>query len=129
MPYADANYWIALFCDREENHARAVELSHTLSTQRMYVSEHALGEVFTVIAMRYGAHAAYGPCAALLHDPLITVVQASELDWKPALNLALKHEVSFTDALTIMLMRHDGEQRILSFDAEFDGFPGVKRIR
>lgn len=37
-------------------------------------------------------------------------------------------QISARDALHLAIMEHHGIEQILSFDAGFDGFPGVERI-
>jgi predicted nucleic acid-binding protein len=40
-----------------------------------------------------------------------------------------RHQLSARDALHLAVMAHHGVERILSFDAGFDGVPGIERIR
>lgn len=128
MFFTDSNYWIALFCDREENHSRANELSANLSAQRLALSEHALGEVFTVICRRYNANAALEATEALLDTQNLVVEQAEPEDWRQAALLGAKYGVSFTDALIVILMRNSGSTEIVSFDADFDRMQNLQRI-
>jgi predicted nucleic acid-binding protein len=37
-------------------------------------------------------------------------------------------QMSARDALHLAIMEHHGIERILSFDAGFDGFPGIERV-
>jgi uncharacterized protein len=39
-----------------------------------------------------------------------------------------KRRLSARDAIHLATMEHHGAERIMSFDAEFDGYPGVTRI-
>ncbi len=39
-----------------------------------------------------------------------------------------RHQLSARDALHLAVMAHHGVERILSFDAGFDGLPGIERI-
>jgi uncharacterized protein len=39
-----------------------------------------------------------------------------------------RHQLSARDALHLAVMTHHGVKRILSFDAGFDGLPGIERI-
>ena len=92
------------------------------------MSEHCLGEVFTFLAKRHGESIAKAACLKVLGDPHITVMQASESDWRPAIEIASKFEVSFADAITARLMENDGVKQLVSFDAGFDRFPKIKRV-
>lgn len=38
------------------------------------------------------------------------------------------HRISARDAVHLAIMEHQGIQRIMSFDAGFDGFPGITRL-
>jgi predicted nucleic acid-binding protein len=40
-----------------------------------------------------------------------------------------RHQLSARDALHVAVMVNHGVERILSFDAGFDGVPGIERIR
>ncbi len=128
MLYTDSGYWIALFADADECHARAAELWPSLSKESLQLSEHCLGEVFTFLASRFGHHQAKEKCLGLLADKRMTIVQAAVSDFHPAIETASKFNVSFADAITARLMENDGVKQLVSFDADFDKFPKIKRV-
>ena len=74
MLFTDSNYWISLFCESDQDHARAAELHREIAHERLILSEHALGEVFTVILRRFGRSLAFTSCGSLLTDPRAEVM-------------------------------------------------------
>jgi len=126
--FADASYWISLFCQNEENYPRAIELKAELSHETICVNEHAFGEVFTFLARRHGGQVAFEKTSAILSNPRIEVVQAGQGEWREALELGRKYGFSFTDCLTALQMRRTGVREIVSFDSDFDKFPWIDRI-
>lgn len=57
----------------------------------------------------------------------VFAVDASSVEQAKAIVLGTRH-LSARDALHLAVMRQQGVTRILSFDAGFDGFPGVERL-
>lgn len=128
MLFADASYWISLFCENEENYSRALELKDDLSHETIYVNEHAFGEVFTFIARRHGGQVAFEKANAIISNSHIEVLQAGEDEWREALELGRKYGFSFTDCLTAVQMKKTGVRELVSFDSDFDKIPWVERV-
>jgi len=66
-------------------------------------------------------------------DALLGIVdQVLEVDWpaaERAKEIVLGHpRLSARDALHLAVMEQHGVEKILSFDAGFDGFPGIVRL-
>jgi predicted nucleic acid-binding protein len=67
-------------------------------------------------------------------DALLTIVdevfsiQSSTVDRAKAIVLA-RRKLSARDALHVAVMEEQGVNEILTFDAGFDGYPGVTRLR
>lgn len=128
MLFTDANYWISLFSEKEENHERAVVLESQTAHERLVLSEHALSEVFTIISRHYGRSLAFTSCGSLLTEPRVEVMQADYEDWKEAIKIGLNYDVSFTDAITVVLMRSNNVKKIVSFDSDFNKFKGIQVV-
>ena len=128
MLFTDSNFWISLFCEKEENHARAAGLNKEFEHENLLLSEHALGEIFTLILKRYGKLRAFEVSQAVLEEPTLEIVQAGENEWREALELGKKFGFSFCDCLTLAQMRSNLIKKIISFDSDFDRVAGVQRI-
>jgi predicted nucleic acid-binding protein len=89
-------------------------------------------EVLQEILLRYTAidrRDAIGPAFEALLDIVDDVFAVEKADVLRAAEIA-QNRASFSarDALHIAVMEHHGVQSILSFDADFDRWPGLKRI-
>ena len=89
-------------------------------------------EVLQEILLRYSAidrRDAIGPAFEVLLDIVDDVFAVEKADVLRAAEIA-QNRASFSarDALHIAVMEHHGVQSILSFDADFDRWPGLKRI-
>ena len=89
-------------------------------------------EVLQEILHRYtaiGRRDAIGPAFQALLDIVDDVFAVEKADVLRAAEIA-QNLASFSarDALHIAVMEHHGIQSILSFDADFDRWPGLKRI-
>jgi uncharacterized protein len=89
-------------------------------------------EVFQELLHRYtalGRRDAIGPVFQALLDIVDDVFAVEKADVLRAAEIA-QHRASFSarDAVHIAVMEHHGVQSILSFDADFDRWPGLKRI-
>jgi uncharacterized protein len=89
-------------------------------------------EVLQEILHRYiaiGRRDAIGPAFQALLDIVDDVFAVEEADVLRAAEIA-RDRASFSarDAVHIAVMEHHGAQSILSFDADFDRWPGLHRI-
>ena len=89
-------------------------------------------EVMQEILHRYTAidrRDAIGPAFQLLLDIVDDIFPVEKADVLRAAEIA-QNRASFSarDALHIAVMEHQGIESILSFDADFDRWPGLKRI-
>ena len=89
-------------------------------------------EVFQEILHRYTStdrRDRIGPAFQTLLDTVDDVFPVEKSDVLRAAEIA-QHRASFSarDAVHIAVMEHHGIQSILSFDADFDRWPGLKRI-
>lgn len=89
-------------------------------------------EVYQEILHRYVAIArreAISPAFAALTGIVDEVFPVDLQDLERAKDIVLSTErLSARDALHIAVMARHGIRRILSFDAGFDGFPGITRL-
>ena len=89
-------------------------------------------EVFQEILHRYGAiqrRDAIQPAFDALNGIVDEVFPIEQQDLLLAKDIMLGNErLSARDAIHIAVMTHHGLSQIFSFDAGFDGYPGIHRI-
>jgi predicted nucleic acid-binding protein len=90
-------------------------------------------EVLQEILHRYVAinrRDAIQPAFDALLGVVDEVFMIDEPEVERAKEIVLGHEgLSARDALHLAVMEQNGVERIMSFDAAFDGFPGIHRIK
>ena len=115
-------------------HAHKID-AHTLLQRCISARERLVtdAEVLQEILHRYvaiGRREAIQPCldAILGIVDQVFPIEASSVERAKA--IVLGHEgLSARDAIHLATMEQHGVERIMSFDAAFDGFPGVERLR
>jgi hypothetical protein len=115
-------------------HPRKVDtqrLLEQLSSERRRLVTDA--EVFQEILHRYAAidrkeaiQPAFDALLAVVDD--VFSVQRSSVERAKAIVLA-RRRLSARDALHLAVMEEQGVSEILTFDAGFDGYPGITRLR
>lgn len=90
-------------------------------------------EVLQEILHRYVAIArrdAIQPAFDALIDIVDEIFAVDQATVERAKSIVLGHQrLSARDAVHLAVMEREGIERIFSFDAAFDGFPGVTRVR
>jgi uncharacterized protein len=104
-------------------------VEHLIAAGQRLVTD---AEVFQEILHRYisiNRRDAIGPTIQALLDIVDDVFAVEKSDVLRAAEIA-QNRASFSarDAVHIAVMEHHGVQSILSFDADFDRWPGLKRI-
>jgi uncharacterized protein len=104
-------------------------VEHLIAAGQRLVTD---AEVFQEILHRYismNRRDAIGPTIQALLDIVDDVFAVEKSDVLRAAEI-VQNRASFSarDAVHIAVMEHHGVQSILSFDADFDRWPGLKRI-
>nr|MDO8061678.1 type II toxin-antitoxin system VapC family toxin [Candidatus Freyrarchaeum guaymaensis] len=130
--FIDTGVFIAFHNMRDRNHSRAVELVKRAARGEfgiLYTSDYVFDEAVTTalirtrnpsIALSIGEMILGGPEA----PPFVVMLRVDEEAFKKAWELFAKYArkgLSFTDCTTIALLRSVGIEKIMSFDADFDG--------
>lgn len=127
--FADAFYWIALANPADQWHVAAKQYDTDHPDALLLTTEEVLTEF-----LNYYAEA--GPrrrrivaqmCGTVLSHPYITVVSQSHHSFSQGLTLYQQREdkgYSFTDCISMMVMRERGIQEVLTHDRHFvqEGF-------
>ena len=135
MTFADTSFWFAL-CERGDRlHSTAAALLKSARrTQKIVVSNHVLGETWTLLQRRSGHPAGLGFLERLSRLPNVEVVHVDETTERDAWAWLRRHderEYSFVDATSFALMRARGIREALAFDGDFTaaGFVEVRPSR
>jgi len=128
--FADTSFWFALAerRDRHHNDARALVQA---GVGRVCVSNHVVGETWTLLRRRAGHFAAVGFIDRLAQLPDVEVVHvdaATEADAWRWLRRHDEREYSFVDATSFAVMRRRRIREALAFDGDFKaaGFVEVR---
>jgi predicted nucleic acid-binding protein len=122
MTFADTSFWFALVQRRERHHEEATELARRTSGARVVVSNHVLGECWTLFRRRSGHRAAAGFLDRFARLPNVELVPVEPEIEQEAWEWLRRHpdrEYSFVDATSFALMRHRGIREALAFDGDF----------
>jgi uncharacterized protein len=120
--FADTSFWFALQERRDRRHADATALVHA-GVGRLCVSNHVVGETWTLLRRRAGHAAAVGFLDRLARLPeveLVHVDAATEADAWRWLRRHDEREYSFVDATSFALMRRRRLREALAFDGDFN---------
>jgi predicted nucleic acid-binding protein len=128
--FADTSFWFALQERRDRRHDDATALVRA-GVGRLCVSNHVVGETWTLLRRRAGHTAAVGFLDRLALLPDVEVVHvdaATEAEAWRWLRRHDKREYSFVDATSFALMRRRRIREALAFDGDFNaaGFVEVR---
>jgi predicted nucleic acid-binding protein len=131
--FVDTGAFLARYVKRDRHHESAREAWRRLERgrDRCFTSNHVLDETFTLLGRRTSYAFAADRARSLLASRALTVVRPDGIDEREAVELFAKyadHEVSFTDALSFVIMRRSRIRRAFTFDrnfvdAGFDAWP------
>jgi predicted nucleic acid-binding protein len=128
--FADTSFWFALQERRDRRHTDAVALVKS-GVGRVVVSNHVLGETWTLLRRRAGHAAAVGFVDRLTQLPGLEIVHVDdsvEADARHWLRRHDEREYSFVDATSFAVMRRRRIREALAFDGGFNaaGFVEVR---
>lgn len=95
--------------------------------ERVGITVAQLVEVANVLE-KYMGEAAHQVERFLLHAPNVWVYPVDREVCVEALKVAMEKRVELTDAIAYVVMLRHGVREIYSFDADFDGLEGIKRV-
>jgi uncharacterized protein len=128
--FADTSFWFAL-AERRDRHHDAARALVRAGVGRVCVSNHVVGETWTLLCRRAGHSAAVRFIDRLSLLPDVQVVHvdaATEADAWRWLRRHDEREYSFVDATSFALMRRRRIREALAFDGDFHaaGFVEVR---
>jgi len=128
----DTTVFIAAAFPREKHHkeGRAIITSvEEGALGKPVITDYILNEVVTFVRKRKGAAASIEMLDAMIHSPRLRLVKVENRHFEAGLQLFRTYEgLSFTDAVSVAVMRDLDIEVIYSFDSGFDGIPGIVRL-
>jgi len=132
--FIDTGAFLARYAAGDQHHAEAVFLWGELESgpARFFTSNMVLVETFTLLARRTTYAFASERAHNIYHSERLTILRPEANDEVEALSVFQKYSevaVSFTDAVSCVLMRRHRLKRVFSFDRHFEdmGFSLLKR--
>lgn len=86
------------------------------------------GEIANVLEDWMSIEDARAVQVGLFQRDTIELLSVRRVEILEALSLAAEFGAGTSDALAVALMRANGISEVYSFDRDFDGFPGVRRL-
>jgi len=131
--FIDTNIFVAARNKRDINHKRAVDLlKKALKGEygHMYTSDYVFDEAVTVALVRTGRpDIAIDIGRFILSSRKLRILYVDKTVFMDSWKIFMKYSkrgLSFTDAVSVSLMKRYGIDYIMSFDTHFDGI--VERI-
>jgi uncharacterized protein len=122
MRFADTSFWFALQDRDERHHLEARTLARSARRSKLLLTNHVLGETWTLVQRRMGHRVALGfidLLARLSNVEVVHVDQAAEREAWAWLRRHDEREYSFVDATSFALMRARGIREAFAFDGDF----------
>jgi predicted nucleic acid-binding protein len=129
--FADTSFWFALQDRDDRRHQEARALARSARRSRLLVSNHVVGETWTLVRRRM-SHSVALEFIDLVHRlanvEVVHVDPATEREAWDWLRHHDERKYSFVDATSFALMRARGVREALAFDGDFSaaGFVEVR---
>ena len=127
----DSSYIIAYSDERDKYHKEAIGLSKHLSSGdfgQIFISDYIFDEVVTYFLARQGIEKAISVGEYLLKFEIELLHSTSELFSSSWIFFKQRKNLSFTDCITIEIMKAYGIRNIATFDAGFNQFEKEMKI-
>jgi uncharacterized protein len=130
--FVDTGALIARYFKRDQHHAEAIPIWERIERgkEQLCTSNFVLDELATYLARNSSYRFAAQKIQALYDSEAFDILRPSEEHERLSIQLFAKYadqEVSFTDCVSLVLMKVHGVHRAFSFDRHFD-LSGFTRI-
>ena len=124
MIFIDTGAFLARCLGNDQYHEQATAFWEQLNDQgeRCLTSNFILDETFTLLGRRAGYDFAAQRAGNIYASKQLTILRPAHEDEIKALDVFkqyAQHQVSFTDCISIVLMRKEKIKRVFSFDQHF----------
>ena len=118
--FVDTSAFYALVSSTDSHHDEAIAFARDLDKRRVpvFTSNYCVAETHSLIVSRIGHHSA----RRWLEKLDVPVDFATEDDFEAAKRVVLRHrdqDYSFTDAVSMVVMRRTGVEEVFGFDRHF----------
>jgi len=128
----DTTVFIAAAFPREKHHKEGRSIITSVEEGVLgepVITDYILDEVVTFVRKKVGAAASIEILDAMANSPRLRLVIVESRHFEAGLQIFRTYEgLSFTDAISVAVMRDLGIEVIYSFDSDFDGIPGIVRL-
>jgi len=121
--FVDTGPFLGRYLERDQHHRDSLASWERLKGEILFISEHVLDEVVTLLGRRCGSRFAADRADQILHSPAIRVLRCDPDVERIALNYFRKFgdlQISFTDATSFALMEKNKLRRVFTFDFHFE---------
>ncbi len=125
MIYIDTGAFLARYLSRDQYHQQAGAFWKEIGKNResCFTSNFVLDETFTLLGRWAGYDFASQKAAKIYASKLLIILRPTREDEIKAIEFFQKYadqNVSFTDCISIVLMRNKKIKRVFSFDSHFE---------
>jgi len=132
VSFVDSTVFIAAVFLKEKHHKEGKSIISFVEEGALgtfIITDYILDEVVTFVRKRKSAVASIEVLEAMVYSPHLKLVKVENRHFEVGLQLFRTYErLSFTDAVSVAVMRDLNIDVIYSFDSDFDGIPGIVRL-
>ncbi len=133
MPcFIDTVVFIAAYFPREVHHLQGKQIITALENSQIkqgLITDYILDEIVTLARRRGGVNASNQILDNLLGSPHLEIFKVNKNHFEAGIAFFKRYDqLSFTDAVTVAVMKDQAISVIYSFDAGFDSVPGIVRM-
>jgi predicted nucleic acid-binding protein len=123
--YVDTGAYVARYLSRDQHHQKAKAFWEKIrkNQESCFTSNFVLDETFTLLGRWAGYDFASQKAAIIYASKLLIILRPTRGDEMKAIDFFQKYadqNVSFTDCISIVLMRNKKIKRVFSFDSHFE---------
>lgn len=130
--FLDTTVFIAAAFPKEKHHKAGREIIISVEKGvlgRPVITDCILDEVVTFVRKKKGAAASVEILDAILYSSYLKLIKIENRHLEAGLQLFRMYKrLSFTDAVSVAVMRDLNIEVIYSFDSDFDEIPGIIRL-
>lgn len=132
VSFVDSTVFIAAVFLKEKHHKEGKAIITFVEEGALgtfIITDYILDEVVTFVRKRKSAVASIEVLDAMVYSRHLNLVKVENRHFEAGLQLFRTYErLSFTDAVSVTVMRDLNIDVIYSFDSDFDGVPGIVRL-
>lgn len=132
VSFLDSTVFIAAAFPKEKHHKEGKAIITSVEEGELgtsIITDYILDEVVTFVRKRKSAVASIEVLEVMVYSPHLKLVKVENRHFEAGFQLFRTYKrLSFTDAVSVAVMRDLNTEVIYSFDSDFDGIPGIVRL-